>query len=106
MAYPDASFGSLGVAEPDAGHAVGFPVEEDDVGDGGDLGAFFADVLFDVEDGGGVFLFDNKNRSACVGLTSRQRFELDPSGKGGWIGLWRWVVVVWYTSSQEFQTYL
>lgn len=54
--YPNASFRALGVAEAHAGYAVGFLVEEDDVGDGGDFGAFFADVFFNVEDGGRVLL--------------------------------------------------
>lgn len=54
--YPDACFRSFRITEAYTCHAVGFFVEEDDVGDVGDLGAFFTDVFFDVEDGGGVFL--------------------------------------------------
>lgn len=47
--YPDASLGCLGVAVSHAGDSVEFLVEEDDVGDFSQLGALFADVLFDVE---------------------------------------------------------
>lgn len=54
--YPHASFCAFCVAESDARDAGGFFVEEDDVGDGGDFGAFVPDVFFDLQDRGGIFL--------------------------------------------------
>ena len=56
-AYPYASFRGLGIRVAHRGNTLGFFVEEDDVGDGADLGAFVADIFFNVEDGGGVLLF-------------------------------------------------
>ena len=54
--YPHTSSRALGIAEPHTCHAVGLLIEEYDVSDVGDLAAFLADVLFDVENGGGIFL--------------------------------------------------
>lgn len=55
-AYINASSCTNGIGKAHTGYAVGFLVEEDDVCDGGDFGAFFADVLFNVEHRCGVFL--------------------------------------------------
>jgi len=53
---PHTSLGRLGVSESYACDAFGFAVEEDDVGDLPDFRAFFADVFFDFEGGGWIFL--------------------------------------------------
>lgn len=51
-----ALIGRNSVSIPHACYAVGFLVEEYDVGDFAHFGAFFSNVFFDVEDGGWVFL--------------------------------------------------
>lgn len=53
---PHTGLGRLGGGEAHGGDAGGLAVEEDDVGDFSDFGAFVADVFFDFEGGGGVFL--------------------------------------------------
>ncbi len=53
---PHTGLGRLGGGKAHAGDAGGLAVEEDDVGDFADFGAFVADVFFDFEGGGGVLL--------------------------------------------------
>ena len=55
--YPYARYCIFGGSETHACYAVGFLVKEDNVCDGANFGAFVANVVFDVEDGGGVFLY-------------------------------------------------
>ena len=55
-AYPYTSLRCLCVRVTDACHAIGFLVEEHYVGDVAQFGAFFADVLLDIEDSGGILL--------------------------------------------------
>lgn len=54
--YAHTSRSSFGCGKPDARNAVGFFVEEDDIGNVADLGAFVTDIFFYIEDGAGVFL--------------------------------------------------
>ncbi len=54
--YPHACLRGFCVGVPYRSNTVGFFVEEDDVGDVTDFGAFVADVFFDVEDCCGVIL--------------------------------------------------
>lgn len=56
MAYPDASLRVLWVGEANARHTVRLFVEQHDVGDIPYSGTFFPYVLFDLQNGGRVFL--------------------------------------------------
>lgn len=56
ITYPNTCFGGLGVGKAHACHAVWFPVEENDVGDFAEFGTLVADVFFDLEYRGGIFL--------------------------------------------------
>lgn len=54
--YPHARFRSFFIRVAYRSNAIGLLIEEDDVGNVANFGAFVADVFFDVEDCGGVFL--------------------------------------------------
>lgn len=48
MTYLDTLLGSFGIGEFDAHYTLGFLIVEHDVGHLAELGAFIADVFFDV----------------------------------------------------------
>lgn len=56
LTYPDASLRVLWVGESNAGYTIRFFVEEHDIGDMSDSGAFFPYIFFDLQHGGGIFL--------------------------------------------------
>ena len=54
--YPDTRLGSFSIRESHARDSIRFLVEEDNICDFAEFGAFIADVFLDFEDGGGIFL--------------------------------------------------
>ena len=69
--YPNARLGGLGIGISHTSHALGLLVEEDDVGDVTEFRTFVANVFFDFEDGGRIFLVDRNSFSALGGTRGR-----------------------------------